>query len=80
MIVSHARNTIFLILNWPTHYDMTLSKCFPKMKTVKNIGFSAFHVENEETKMLTVAGRRVSRSPGFPTLKFVFCSKTCCKK
>ena len=39
MIVSPARNTTFFILNWPTQYKMILSKCFPKMKNVKNTGF-----------------------------------------
>lgn len=38
---------------------MILSKCLPKMKNVKNTGFSAFHLENEEQIMSTVAGRRV---------------------
>ena len=45
--LSAARNTIFLVLNWPTQYNMILSKCLPNMKNVTNTGFSVFHVENE---------------------------------
>jgi hypothetical protein len=35
------------------------------MKNVGNMEFSAFHLENEEQIMSTVAGRRVSRFPCF---------------
>ena len=65
MIVSPTRNTIFLILNWPTQYDMTLSKCLPKMKHVKNTGFSAVHVENEDKKNVDSCGAASQPIPLF---------------
>ena len=47
MIVSPARHTIFLILNWPMHYEMTLSKCLPKIKNVKKTPASGQNVTTD---------------------------------
>ena len=38
----------FSILNWPTQYKMTLSKCLPNMKNVKKTRFQAFYLANDE--------------------------------
>ena len=46
---SFCCTTVFLILNWPTQYNMILYKCLPKMKHMKNMGFSEFRRESADS-------------------------------